>query len=81
MQSLVAVRLWCFWWYLPDGDKEDTEEDEIEEYIKEESLDDNLSVSRHDDDKEKYDFKISIDGVCYQNTHPDNYQVRDMTYW
>ncbi|KAL3922848.1 MAG: hypothetical protein SGILL_001983 [Bacillariaceae sp.] len=32
-------------------------------------------------DAEEFDFKIEIDGTCYENTHPDNYQVRDMTYW
>ncbi|KAL3914037.1 MAG: hypothetical protein SGARI_000341 [Bacillariaceae sp.] len=32
-------------------------------------------------DANEFDFKIEIDGTCYENTHPDNYQVRDMTYW
>ncbi|KAL3921613.1 MAG: hypothetical protein SGILL_002661 [Bacillariaceae sp.] len=32
-------------------------------------------------DADQYDFIIEIDGTCYENVHPDNYQVRDMTYW
>ena len=33
------------------------------------------------DDMQKFDFKIEINGACYENTHPDNLQVFDMTYW
>ncbi|VEU38256.1 unnamed protein product [Pseudo-nitzschia multistriata] len=33
------------------------------------------------EDSDKFDFKIQIDGICYENTHPDNLQVYDMTHW
>jgi hypothetical protein len=35
----------------------------------------------HPDDVSKFDFKVLVGGDCWENTHPDNYQVYDMTYW
>jgi hypothetical protein len=32
-------------------------------------------------DLSTFDFKVLVNGECWENTHPDNYQVYDMTYW
>jgi hypothetical protein len=32
-------------------------------------------------DSTSFDFTILLDGQCWQNTHPHNYQIFDMTYW
>ena len=34
-----------------------------------------------DADLTKVDFIVQVGNDCWQNTHPDNYQVYDMTYW
>lgn len=40
-----------------------------------------VGASCPDPDDTGYDFKIKIGNICFENTHPDNYQVHDMTYW
>jgi hypothetical protein len=35
----------------------------------------------HFEDLSTFDFKVQVGGDCWENTHPDNYQVYDMTYW
>jgi hypothetical protein len=32
-------------------------------------------------DLSTFDFKVLVNGECWEITHPDNYQVYDMTYW
>jgi len=32
-------------------------------------------------DSETFDFKVTVDGQCWMNTHVDNWNVYDFTYW
>jgi hypothetical protein len=38
-------------------------------------------VSCDSNDNKAFDFKITVDGQCWMNTHVDNLEVYDFTYW
>ena len=77
--------------YGPDGNDWEEETKAIFEHLLSTSTDPNPYVTDvffpkagsacHQLDVHQYHFVIEIDGICYENIHPDNYQVRDMTYW
>lgn len=38
-------------------------------------------VSCAANDRDTFNFKVTVGGVCWENVHPDHHQVYDFTYW
>ena len=58
-----------------------TSSDDENQYMKDIFFPAGGSLSCSANDTKKFNFRINVDGTCYENTHPDNLQVFDMTYW